>query len=180
MDLDTLSRNLPGCALVATEASPGADVIGRAPPRLLRSPLATTDAHAALVAVTPLADVMAVGSIVGPPPPVKSSPPPLQAANNSDALKMLNRAWLMSKPRLQVISRRSSLPTVPGGAVIALTKGQIALCLVAVGAQEIRGLAQPRAGVAIAVATVSWRNANVAPDILDRRLQCLQQVRKGG
>lgn len=64
-------------------------------------------------------------------------------------------------------------------AVIALTKGQAALCLVAVGPQEIGGLLQPGASVAIAVALMPRSAPSITANVGDRGLQCVQQVRKG-
>jgi len=66
-----------------------------------------------------------------------------------------------------------------GGAVVtALTKGRIALCLVAVGAQEICGLVQPGAGITIAVPVMSGGASSVATNVGDRGLQSVQEVRK--
>lgn len=65
-------------------------------------------------------------------------------------------------------------------AVIALTKGRSTLCLMAVGAQEIRGVLQPGARVAIAVPLVLWGATRIASNVFDRCLQGVQQVLQGG
>ena len=49
----------------------------------------------------------------------------------------------------------------------------------AVGAQEVRGLVQPGAGVAIAVPVVTWGASSVTADVFNRGLQGAQKVRKG-
>ena len=79
-----------------------------------------------------------------------------------------------------MVLRRTSLLTAPAVAVTALTKGRIALCLVAVGAQEVRGVVQPGAGVTIAVPVVLWRTASIAANIVDGCLQGVQEIRQGG
>ena len=79
-----------------------------------------------------------------------------------------------------MVFRRTSLLTAPAVAVTALTKGRIALCLVAVDAQEVRGVVQPGAGVTIAVPVVLWRTASIAANIVDGCLQGVQEIRQGG
>lgn len=49
----------------------------------------------------------------------------------------------------------------------------------AMGAQEVRGLVQPGAGVAIAVAVVSWGASSVTTNVFNRGLQGEQKIRKG-
>jgi len=60
-----------------------------------------------------------------------------------------------------------------------LIDGQMELRLMAVGAQEVRGLVQPGAGVAIAVPVVTWGASSVTANEFNRGLQGEQKVRKG-
>ena len=62
-------------------------------------------------------------------------------------------------------------------AVIALTKESIALCLMTVSAEEVRGFVEPFAGVAIAVPIVLCGALGAIADIGSRRLQSHQELR---
>lgn len=55
--------------------------------------------------------------------------------------------------------------------MIALTKGWIALCLVTVSTEEVRGFMEPFAVVAIAVPIVRGGALGAIPDVGNRRLQ---------
>ncbi len=61
----------------------------------------------------------------------------------------------------------------------ALTKGQIALCLMAVSSQEVGGFTQPLAGIAITVLIMLWRASSVVANVGDRGVQRLQEFREG-